>query len=79
MFLIAACTTLCVCCSVFLLLRTLVDEEHRIRVDRISNTPLWPARALQSTKIFVAKIVDAVIAQVTRLGRPNYERLQLLH
>jgi len=51
MFLITACTTLCVTCSTALLLGTLVDEQHRIRSDRISKSPsvfAVVAKALQS-------------------------------
>ena len=61
MFLIAACTTLCVCSSVFFLLSTLVDERHRIRLDRVSSGPSLPVLAMQQVK-------KAIMAGYTKLS-----------
>jgi len=49
-FLLTACTTLCVSVSIYFLLSTLVDDKHRIRLDRVNERPLWPVLLFQAGK-----------------------------
>jgi len=70
MFLIAACTTLCVCSSVFFLLSTLVDEHHRIRLDRVSSGPSLPILAIQQVK-------KGILAPYAKLSEQIRSRRQI--
>ncbi|CAD6589457.1 MAG: hypothetical protein CYPHOPRED_004844, partial [Cyphobasidiales sp. Tagirdzhanova-0007] len=75
MFLISACTTLCVSCSVFLVMQILVDEHHRIRLDRISKKPLWPAIILAGVKTMVTNALVKARETWTGRGRGVYTLL----
>jgi hypothetical protein len=77
MFLITACTTLCVLSSSFLVTRVLVDDHHRIRLDRIAKGPLWPTILYQAVKKLAGQAMGRIAAAWQARRSAGYARLNV--